>query len=76
MDQKTAERLHYYGDLARRKGYRQETIEMGIMLAHTTVLVEKYGSAEQAFEEVIKICEKHDDGEKFIAEVADLLEMK
>ena len=76
MDQKTAERLRYYGNLARRKGYRQETIEMGIMLAHTTVLVDKYGSVEQAFEEVIKICEKHDNGEKFIAEVADLLDIQ
>lgn len=73
MKEETRKRINYYTDLTKQKGFRKETAEMGIMLAHTTVLVNKFGSAEEAFEKVIEICEKNDDGEKFIAEVSDLL---
>ena len=76
MDDKRKERINYYKRIARSKGFRQETIEMGWMLACSQELVEKFGGIDAAFEEIIKICEKHDNGEKFIAEVTDLLDIK
>ena len=66
-------RIFYYKSLAKDKNYRQETIEMGWMLACTKDAVTKYGSIKAAFEEVIKLCEKNDSGEKFIAEVSALI---
>ncbi len=60
------EKLYYYRDLARKKGYHQETIEVGAMLAFAKEVVAKYGSEEKSFEEVIKICEQCDDGSKFV----------
>ena len=67
------ERISYYKSIAKNKNYRQETIEMGWMLACTKDAVAKYGSIKAAFEEVIKLCEKNDSGEKFIAEVGALI---
>lgn len=60
------ERIDYFVELARKKGYREETIEVGIMLAFVKEVVAKYGSEEKSFEEVIKICEQCDDGSKFV----------
>ncbi len=66
------ERLDYYAKIAREKGYKQETIELGWMFACTKVLVAKFGSEELAFEEIIKLCEQHDDGPSFINAVGVL----
>lgn len=62
-----------FGALARKKGYREETIELALMLCNTVDMVEKYGSEEQALEEVIKLCEQYDSGRAFIAAVGALI---
>ena len=49
---------------------------IGILVGkkHESVdFVDKYGSEENALEEVIKLCEKYDSGEEFIAEVGALI---
>lgn len=66
------EQLDYYARLAREKGYRQETIELGWMFACTKELVGKFGSEENALEEIIKLCEQHEDGQSFINAVGVL----
>ena len=58
---------------AESKGYREQTVEMALMLACTVEMVNKYGSEENALEEIVKLCEKNDSGEKFIAEVGALI---
>ena len=58
---------------AESKGYREQTVEMALMLACTVEMVEKYGSEENALEEIVKLCKKNDSGEKFIAEVGALI---
>ena len=73
VSEQTSKRIHYFDDLAKQKGYREETIELALMLCHTVDMVEKYGSAEQALEEVIKLCEQYDSGRAFIAAVGDLI---
>ena len=73
LDEETGKRIDYFDDLATSKGYREETIELALMLCHTVDMVEKYGSAEQALEEVIKLCEQYDSGRAFIAAVGDLI---
>lgn len=75
MEQEIRERINYYADIAKKKGYRDETIDMGIMLACTKNAVEKFGSEEKAFEEVIKICEKNDNPQDFINDVCRLIEI-
>lgn len=73
MEYNLDERLSYYAKIAREKGYGQETIEMGWMLACTKNMVKIYGNKEAAFEEVIKLCEKNDDGKQFIGDILKLL---
>lgn len=75
MMDKRKERIRYYKKIARANGYKQETIEMGWMLACTKNAIEKFGGIDAAFEEVIKLCEKNESGEKFIAEVSDIFEI-
>ena len=58
---------------AESKGYREQTVEMALMFACTVEMVNKYGSEENALEEIVKLCEKNDSGEKFIAEVGALI---
>lgn len=72
MENNLDERLDYYSNLAKSKGYKQETIELGWMFACTKVLVARFGSEEKAFEEVIKLCEQNDDGQSFINAVGVL----
>lgn len=75
MNDETRQRIKYYTDLTKKKGYNEETSKMGIMLAHTTVAFDKYGSPEAAFEEIIKLCEKNDDGKQFIGDILKLLDI-
>ena len=72
MEEKTKERIHYFDNIAKKKGYRNETIELALMFACTKELVRKYGSEENALEEIIKLCEKYDDGKAFINAVGVL----
>ena len=72
MNQKVKEKIHYYDKIAKEKGYREETIELGLMFACTKVFVQKYGSEEDALEEIIKLCEKYDNGKDFINAVGVL----
>ena len=73
ISKETSERIHYFDKLAQSKGYREETIELALMFCHTVDMIDKYGSAEQALEEVIKLCEKYDSGRTFIAAVGALI---
>jgi hypothetical protein len=73
LTEKEKERIDYFYNLAKSKEYRNETIEMAIMLAHTKEAVAKCGSIRNAFEEVIKLCEKHDNSKEFINAVGILI---
>ena len=72
LSEKEKERIDYFCEAAKGKGYREETIELGLMFACTKVLVGKFGSAENALEEIIKLCEQHEDGQSFINAVGVL----
>ena len=76
MTENRKERLRYYKQIAQSKGYRQESIEMGWMLACTVDMVKKYGSIDKALDEVIKICEDCNDGTKFVGKIVELIDSK
>ena len=73
VDEETGKRIKRFVGLAKQKGYREETVRLALMLCHTVDMVQKYGSAKQALEEVIKLCEQYDSGRAFIAAVGDLI---
>lgn len=60
--------------LARSKNYREETIEMVICLSCTVDMYDKFGDSDKAMEEIIKLCEKHDDSKEFFEAVCALLD--
>lgn len=76
MTENRKERLRYYKKIAQDKGYRQESIEMGWMLACSVGMVQRYGSIDGALEEVIKICENCNDGSKFVGKIGELMDIK
>ena len=73
MDKNRETRLCHYVKVAKEKGYRQETIEMGFMLSMSTDMIDKYGTKEKSLEEVIKLCEKHDNPQEFIGAIGVLI---
>ena len=73
VSKETVNRINYFDDLAKSKGYRDDAIDLALMFCHVKEMVEKYGTPENALEEIINICEKNDSGEKFIAEVGTLI---
>lgn len=73
MTDERKEQLHKYKELARKKGYGQETIEMGYMLSMTVDMIERFGTKEKTLEEVIKLCEKYDNPQEFLSAIGELI---
>ena len=73
VSEETINRINYFDDLAKSKGYQDDAIDLALMFCHVEEMVEKYGTPENALEEVIKLCEKHNSGERFVAEVGALI---
>ena len=66
LSEKEKERIDYFCELAKGKGYRDETIDLALMFSCTKELVRKFGSEQSALEEIIKLCEKYNNGQSFI----------
>lgn len=59
--------------LAREKEYREDGIELLLMLTCSKLAVKELGSSEEATRRLIELCKKCDDAQKCVVEMGKLI---
>lgn len=59
--------------LARKKGYREDGIELLLMLTCTKRMVEEVGSSEEATKRLIEFCKECDTAQECVEKMGELI---
>ena len=68
--------LHEFIRLAREKGYREETIEILVMLACTNEMHKNFGDTEQALEKMTEFVHSCQDSQTCVEKTVQLAGVK